>query len=56
MNQEIMFMISDAVKSKYVDIIKELIKISRASQSNSYLTNKNSQPREVVEINAYNLC
>lgn len=55
MDYEVMFMINDAMKHKYTDIIKDLIQISRSSQSNAYLTHKNSMPREIVEVNAFNL-
>lgn len=52
---EILLMISDAAKAKYTNIIQELISISRSSQSNSYLVNKNSQPREVLDVHAFNV-
>lgn len=55
MDPEIMFHISEAMRNKYSDIIKELISISRSSQSNAYLLHKNSIPREIVEVNAFNL-
>lgn len=55
MDPEIMFMISEAMKSRYTSIIQELISISRSSQSNSYLINKNSIPREITEVHTYNI-
>lgn len=39
---DVLFLISDAMKQRYTNIITELISISRSSQSNSYLTNKKS--------------
>lgn len=55
MDSDVLFMINDAIKSKYIQILQELISISRSSQSNSYLTNKNSQPREVSDVHTYNV-
>jgi hypothetical protein len=55
MDPEILFVLSDAMKNKFTQIIKDLISISRSSHSYSYLTHKNSLPREVAEVNFYNL-
>ena len=55
MDPEIMFMMSEAMKSRYTNIIQDLIAISRSSQSNSYLINKNSTPREITQVTAYNI-
>ena len=55
MDNEVMFMISEAMKCRYTNIIQELIAISRSSQSNSYLINKNSVAREVTEVHTFNI-
>jgi len=55
MDPEVMFMVSDAMRNKYTEVIKNLISISRSSQSNAYLLHKNSLQREVVEVNTYNI-
>jgi len=55
MDPEIMFMISEAMKSRYTNIITDLISISRSSQSNSYIITKNSIAREVTDVHAFNI-
>jgi len=55
MDSDIMFMINDAIKEKYSNIITELVTISRSAKSDSYLVNKNSHPMEVTEVHASNV-
>ncbi|CDW83759.1 UNKNOWN [Stylonychia lemnae] len=55
MDPEIMFLISEAMKTRYTSIITDLIAISRSSQSNSYIITKNSVPREIIDVHAFNI-
>ena len=54
LDPEVHFMINDAMKHKFTEIIKELIKIHRTQNQCSYLQNKNSTTLEMTEIKAMN--
>jgi hypothetical protein len=55
LDSEVIYLMDYAMKSKYMNIIKELISISRSQQSNFYLYNKNSLPMEVTQVKANNI-
>ena len=55
MDADVPFMLNDAIKQKFTELLTDLVAVSRSAQSNSYLVNKNSQPREVTEVHVANV-
>lgn len=55
MDEEVIEMVSNAMKLKYTNMLTDLIEISRSHHSAAYLSQKQSLPLEVTQIHAFNL-
>lgn len=54
MDYDVMNMVNDAIKTKYTNMISDLIEVVRSSQNTAYLSHKQTQPQELTEVHAFN--